>query len=50
LDPLSEGSEELVEITLDGADEVAERAEFYAVGASVGSVQNDGAALLQPAG
>jgi putative SOS response-associated peptidase YedK len=50
LDPLSEGSAELVEITLDGADEVAERAEFYVVGPSVGSVQNDGAALLEPEG
>ncbi|MET0989018.1 MAG: SOS response-associated peptidase [Glaciihabitans sp.] len=46
LDPLAEGSAELVGITVDNAEKVAERAEFYAVGDSVGSVQNNGAGLL----
>jgi putative SOS response-associated peptidase YedK len=49
LDPLSEGSAELVDITMDGADDVAERAEYYAVGPSVGTVANDGPGLLAAA-
>lgn len=49
LDPLSEGDAELVGLAVDNAEDVAERAEHYEVGAAVGSVQNNGAALLAAA-
>lgn len=49
LDPLTDGDAELVELTVDNSGDVAERAEFYAVGAAVGSVQNNGADLLAAA-
>jgi putative SOS response-associated peptidase YedK len=49
LDPQEEGTQELVDEVAAAGVDVAERAEFYEVGAAVGSVANNGPELLQPA-
>jgi putative SOS response-associated peptidase YedK len=46
LDPQEEGDQELVDEVASAAAEVAERVEFHAVGAEVGSVDNDGEQLV----
>jgi putative SOS response-associated peptidase YedK len=50
LDPQEEGSQELVDEIAAGALDVAERIRFHAVGAEVGSVQNNGEHLTAAVG
>ena len=46
LDPVEEGSQELVDEVAAGGAEVAERMEFHEVGAAVGSVKNNSPELM----
>jgi putative SOS response-associated peptidase YedK len=48
LDPMSEGSQELIDEVAYGAAEVAERAEFHEVGTAVGAVANNDPSLVAP--
>jgi putative SOS response-associated peptidase YedK len=48
LDPATEGGQDLVDEVVARGGEVAERVEFYPVGAAVGSVQNNGEELISP--
>jgi len=48
LDPQEEGSQELVDHVAAAGGLVAERAQFYAVGPAVGSVQNNSEQLIAP--
>ena len=50
LDPHSVGSPELLDEVSAGAVDVAEQAQFYAVGREVGNVRNNSPELLLPAG
>jgi putative SOS response-associated peptidase YedK len=47
LDPIEEGSAELVDAVVAGAIEVADRMVFHEVGAAVGSVKNNSAELIE---
>ncbi|MCU1546147.1 MAG: hypothetical protein JWP30_1247 [Homoserinimonas sp.] len=48
LDPHVEGTEDLLELASQGGAAMAEVAEFYQVGAAVGSVRNNEPSLLNP--
>jgi putative SOS response-associated peptidase YedK len=50
LDPQEEGTQDLVDEVVAGADEVAERAEYHRVGAEVGNVRNNAPELTEAIG
>ncbi|PRY70180.1 putative SOS response-associated peptidase YedK [Glaciihabitans tibetensis] len=49
LDPHADGSIELVELVADAAEDIADQAQFHAVGSEVGTVQNDTPSLIRAA-